>query len=138
MNKLLQTLAISALCVSVAHAHATLKTSVPENGTKLSTAPQQVTLTFSEPVKLTMLALRKDGGSKQDLGPLPTKADATFTVSAPSMTNGRYVIAWRALADDAHVMSGQIAFGVGVEAQATGAATHHEDHAGHDEHADQP
>ena len=131
MNKLLQTLAAFALCVSVAHAHATLKVSVPANGATLSTAPQQLTLTFSEPVKLTMLALQKDGGSKQDLGPLPTKADATFTVSAPAMTNGRYVITWRALADDAHVTSGQIAFGLGVQAQATGAAPHHEDHAEH-------
>ncbi len=135
MNKLLQTLAAFALCVSVAHAHATLKVSVPANGATLSTAPRQVTLTFSEPVKLTMLALQKEGGNKQDLGPLPTKADATFTLDAPAMTNGRYVITWRAFADDAHVTNGQIAFGVGVEAQATG-TTPHDDHADHHDHAD--
>ena len=136
MNKLLQTIGVLALGISVAHAHATLKTSTPANNATLSTAPQKVTLTFSEPVKLTMLALQKDGGDKQDLKPLPTKADATFTVSAPAMANGRYVIAWRALSDDAHIMTGQIAFGVGVEAQAAGAAPSHEDHAGHEEHAD--
>jgi methionine-rich copper-binding protein CopC len=132
MNRLLKSLAVLALGVSAAHAHSTLKTSVPADGASLSTAPERLTLTFSEPVKLTMLTLQKEGGDKRDLGPLPTKADATFALGAPAMTQGRYVIAWRALADDAHVMSGRIAFGVGVAA-APANAQHHDDHAGHTE-----
>ena len=132
MKKLLQIASVLALGISVAHAHATLKTSTPADGASLPASPQNVTLTFSEPVKVTMLQLQKVGGDKQDLKPLPTKADATITVTAPTLAIGQYMVSWRVLSDDGHVMTGQVAFGVGVAAPATS----HDDHASHDEHGD--
>jgi methionine-rich copper-binding protein CopC len=134
MKKLLQIASVLALGISVAHAHATLKASAPADGASLTASPQSVTLTFSEPVKVTMLALAKVGGEKQDLKPLPTKADATITVPAPSLSTGQYTVSWRVLSDDGHVMTGQVAFGVGVPAPTR--APFHDDHTGHDEHAD--
>jgi len=136
MNKLVQMIGVLTLGISVAHAHATLKASTPANGATLSASPQNVTLTFSEPVKLTLLALQRDGGDRQDLKPLPTKADATITVSAPTLAKGSYVVAWRALSDDGHVMTGQIAFGVGVEAPAVTTPPGHDEHGDRHDHAD--
>ena len=132
MKKLLQIASVLALGISVAHAHATLKTSTPADGASLPASPQNVTLAFSEPVKVTMLQLQKVGGDKQDLKPLPTKADATITVPAPTLAIGQYTVSWRVLSDDGHVMTGQVAFGVGVAAPAAS----HGDHAGHDEHGE--
>jgi methionine-rich copper-binding protein CopC len=94
-------------------AHTELAESVPSDGAVLETAPEQVTLRFSEPVRLTALSVQKDDAGKQSLGPLPSDSADRFVVAAPALENGHYTMSWRALSADTHVMTGELRFVVG-------------------------
>jgi len=101
------------LCTSVAFAHVHLKKSTPAEGAVLQSAPSQIVLTFSEPALVTALSIQQAGKAKQSLGPLPTEAAQTLTVASPGLTAGSYVVTWRAVSPDKHVMSGTLHFRVG-------------------------
>jgi methionine-rich copper-binding protein CopC len=101
-----------AAFASVAMAHVHLKQSVPAEGATLSAAPTQIVLTFSEAAVVTALTIQQDGGAQQKLGPLPTEASKTLTVPAPGLKTGKYVVTWRAVSPDKHIMSGQLHFQV--------------------------
>lgn len=97
-------------------AHTELKASVPANAATVEQAPENLELTFSAPVRLTALSIQKDGGQKQSIGPLPAENTATFAVALPAeIGDGHYVVSWRALSEDTHVMSGEFMFAVGGE-----------------------
>jgi len=101
------------LCASVAFAHVHLKQSTPAEGAVLQSAPSQIVLTFSEPALVTALSIQEAGKAKQSLGPLPTEATQTLTVASPGLMAGSYVVTWRAVSPDKHVMSGTLHFRVG-------------------------
>jgi methionine-rich copper-binding protein CopC len=100
------------LCTSVAFAHVHLKQSTPAEGAVVQSAPSQIVLTFSEPALVTALSIQQAGKTKQSLGPLPTAAAQTLTVATPGLTAGSYVVTWRAVSPDKHVMSGTLHFRV--------------------------
>jgi len=102
-------IALSA-CVAVAYAHAHLKKSTPADGSTITTSPPNVVLTLSEPARLTGAWIQKDGAAKQKLGSLPDKPSAEISVALPALTPGAYVVSWRAISDDGHVMPGAIHF----------------------------
>jgi methionine-rich copper-binding protein CopC len=101
-------LAVASL--AVAHVH--LKQSVPAEGAVVKAAPAQIVLTFTEPALITALTIQQDAGEKHKLGPLPGEAAATVTVPTPGLKPGKYVVTWRAVSPDRHVMSGQLHFTV--------------------------
>jgi methionine-rich copper-binding protein CopC len=101
-------LAVMAAPVALAHAH--LKQATPADGSVLSAAPAQFTLTFDEAAQLTALTLQKSGGPAQKIAPLPSMPAATFRLAAPNMTPGDYELKYRVLSDDSHVVSGSIKF----------------------------
>ena len=106
---------VGVLCLamaSLAVAHVHLKQSVPAEGAVVSAAPAQIVLTFTEPALITALSIQQDAGAKQKLGPLPTEAAATVTVPTPGLKPGKYLVSWRAVSPDRHVMSGQLHFTV--------------------------
>lgn len=119
MRRWIHVAVISAFASAAAQAHTELSSSMPADKAVLSSAPQQVMLHFSEPVRLTSLSLGKASGGKQDLGPLPAESNANFSVAAPELTAGDYVVAWRALSKDSHVMTGEFAFKVDPSAPPT-------------------
>ena len=96
----------------VAAAHAHLQNSAPANHSALAVAPTQVTLNFHEAVQLTALSVQAGSAKPQKLGPLPSETSKTFKLPLPSLDTGAYVITWRAVSEDRHVMSGTIAFTV--------------------------
>lgn len=95
-----------------AQAHTHLKQSTPAEGSVLTTPPSNIVLTFSEAARVTALTLQKDGEAKQKLAPLPTAAAQQVTVAAPALAPGKYVVNWRVVSDDDHVMSGALHFTV--------------------------
>ncbi len=97
---------------SLAFAHTHLVRSTPADRTTVAAAPAKFVLTFAEPVKLTALSLRTDSEPATKIGPLPATASAEISIPAPPLAPGRYVLSWRAMGDDGHVMSGQISFNV--------------------------
>jgi methionine-rich copper-binding protein CopC len=90
-------------------------------------------LHFSEPVRLTALVVTRTGEAKRELGPLPTERLKDFAVASPGLQKGQYTVSWRALSQDAHVMTGEFTFAVS-EAVAAGAA--HEGHSAPAQHAE--
>ena len=100
---------LSLLGASVALAHTRLASSLPADEAQLSAAPQEITLQFSEAVRLTVVALQTPGGS-EPLEPGSTDAATEFEVALPALAAGEYLVQWRAVSADTHVISGEIRF----------------------------
>ena len=104
-------LAASALLAgTLAQAHAHLHTAVPADGSVISAPPAAVVLSFSEPARLTALWIQKDGGPKQKVGSLPSEPARQISVAMPHLAPGTYVVSWRVVGGDSHVVPGQIRF----------------------------
>ncbi|MFF7467644.1 copper resistance protein CopC [Streptomyces sp. NPDC008092] len=101
-----------------ASAHATLNRSDPADAALLKTAPQQITLTFSESVSLSdgslrVLSpknLRVDRGT---VGHAAGKGDTARVGLAGKLPEGTYTVAWRAVSSDSHPISGAFTFSIG-------------------------
>lgn len=111
MRNLLFGLALLA-CATVADAHAHLRNSVPADGSTLSASPRSLVLNFSEAGLVTAAAIQKAGATAQKLEPLPTKAAVQVSLALPALPPGTYVVSWRVLSADGHVMPGKIHFTV--------------------------
>ena len=117
----------SALLVgaSQAWAHADLVSTEPTNGQRLTTAPPEVTLTFTEPVDLGLGAVRilDSGGTQVRTGALAhPPGDATsVSVSVPvrgGLPDGVYTVTWLVTSSDSHPVRGAFTFTVGEPAPA--------------------
>ena len=108
-------------CNAFAFGHAKLVKADPANGTTVAVAPTKFVLTFGEPAKLTALSLQKDAEPAKKIGPLPTDASAEISVPAPKLAPGKYILSWRVVGDDGHVMPGKLSFTVGPSPAATSA-----------------
>jgi len=98
------------LASAVAHAHAHLLRSVPADGSVLTAAPARLTLAFSESARLTALWIEPEGGARRKLTPLPAADVAEISVALPPLKPGRYVLSWRVVGHDGHVVPGQLHF----------------------------
>jgi len=105
---------IGVLTANVASAHAHLHMSVPANHSVVADAPKKISLQFNEPVQLTSVTIQKGDGSATKLGPLPDGAAKEFTLTAPALDAGNYIVKWRAVSDDGHVMADKLLFTVGA------------------------
>ncbi len=105
---LLLSLAIAASGGAEAHAH--LQASTPGDGSILARPPLVVVLQFSEGARLTALSIERSGGPTQKLTPLPQEPQTTITVALPKLPPGDYVVSWRVLGRDGHVVPGRIRF----------------------------
>jgi copper resistance protein C len=92
-------------------AHAALKASAPAADATVS-APQSLTLTFTEKVRLT--AVRLVAGQKTVPVDIDRTAAATATFSLPlsSLTPGAYHVRWTAMGADGHPVNGTFRFTV--------------------------
>ena len=104
-------LASIGLWTGFAHAHTQLAGSTPANEAVVRTAPEEVSLTFSEPVRLTAVSV-ESGGTSHSLDVGSPEAAKEFTVALPTLMSGMHVVQWRALSEDTHVMTGEIHFTV--------------------------
>ncbi len=111
-------LRVLALCCALslpaaACAHAHLVRAVPADGSVLRTAPARVVLTFSEAARLTALWVAPEGGTRQKIAPLPADPAADISVALPPLAPGRYVLSWRVVGGDGHVVPGELHFTLG-------------------------
>jgi copper resistance protein C len=104
--------AIALLSASPAFAHAALKVSAPASGATVA-APHDLSLTFSEKVRLTAVKVTADGkdvsGVQVDRA---APAAATFAVPLPHLGPAKYEVRWTALGDDGHAVNGTFTFTV--------------------------
>jgi copper resistance protein C len=103
---------IGLLAASPAFAHAALKISAPQSGATVA-APQTLSLTFSEKVRLTQVKLTAEGkdvsGVQVDRA---APAAPSFNVPLPKLAPAKYEVRWSALGDDGHPVNGTFTFTV--------------------------
>ncbi|WP_405020874.1 FixH family protein [Kitasatospora sp. NBC_00070] len=102
-----------------AAAHAALVSTDPAQNSVVPSAPSAVTLTFSEGVTLSADSVRVlDPAGKQvdagDSGRADGKGDTARVSLRGGLADGTYTVAWRAVSDDSHPVSGAFTFSVGA------------------------
>ncbi len=96
-----------------AAAHASLVMTSPAEGAVLQAAPQEFSLTFSEPVSPLSLNLIGPDGSKRALSGFTLK-DKTLAITAPpALARGTHVLSWRVVSEDGHPVGGSVVFSSG-------------------------
>ncbi|GHF30659.1 transport integral membrane protein [Kitasatospora xanthocidica] len=111
-----------------ASAHATLDSTDPRQNSVVATAPQAVTLTFSESVSLSSDSVRvlDPAGKAVDTGD-PGHADGKGNTARVGLkgglANGTYTVAWRAVSDDSHPVGGAFTFSIGAPSDTSVSAT---------------
>ena len=111
---LLGACAAATLRPGTALAHAALVTTVPGDGAVMARAPEQFTLSFSEPVSPLVLRLIGPDGATTTLERF-TLRDRTLTIEAPAeLAQGSHVLSWRVVSEDGHPVGGSVVFSVGA------------------------
>lgn len=105
-----------------AGAHASLSASTPAGGAAVEEAPDQVTLSFTEPPDTALSSVKVLGGSgsfEQGAPRLAEGDDSTLVVDLKSLPKGSYTVSWRTVSRvDGHSSAGAFAFGVGEPPEA--------------------
>jgi methionine-rich copper-binding protein CopC len=118
MKKSIAFLAAALLGASaLTQAHTHLKDSLPVEGSVVNTPPANIVLKFSGAARVTALTLQKDGGAEEKLAPLPAEPTTEVSVPAGKLAPGKYVVNWRVVSADNHVMSGKVNFTVDPSAK---------------------
>ncbi|MEO8306561.1 MAG: copper resistance CopC family protein [Pseudomonadota bacterium] len=112
MKTIRKLLLAAALVPGLAMAHAKLEMSVPAAGSSIAAMPAQLMLHFSEAVKMTAMSIEKEGGKDKIDLKVPAAAKSMVQVESPSLGAGAYLLNWRGLSDDGHIMSGTVRFTV--------------------------
>ena len=97
-------------------AHARLDASTPSNDEVLGRAPEQVLLTFSDPVETPFGSVRvyNSAARRVDDGRTTRPNRNAVAVRLPSdLGPGTYTVAWRIVPADAHAVSGAFVFHIG-------------------------
>ena len=98
-----------------AAAHASLESTSPSAGAVLAEAPEQVALTYSEPVEVSLGAVRVYDSNAERVDEGGVRHDGGDTVVQPlsSLADGSYVVTWRVVSADGHPIHGAFTFQVG-------------------------
>ncbi|MEV8226220.1 copper resistance protein CopC [Streptomyces sp. NPDC079167] len=110
---------------SPASAHAALTGSDPQDGAVVATAPEEVTLTFSEQIAMDDDSIRvlDPSGERADEGAprdLTSGGAVRYAVQLHSgLPDGTYTVAWQAVSADSHPVSGAFTFSVGAPSETT-------------------
>ena len=106
--------ALSAMTLAgTAFAHTTIIKSNIQAGAAKTEAPAMFEFSFVDDVGLAALDLETLSGERVDIGfERPSAKGRDFSVPLPAIGPGDYVLKWRAIAKDGHVMRGEIAFSI--------------------------
>ncbi|MGV9852172.1 copper resistance CopC/CopD family protein [Streptomyces sp. NPDC003442] len=123
------TLLAALLCAlsvgaSSASAHAALTSTDPADGSVVKTAPREVTLNFSEGVLLSGDSVRvlDPKGKRVDTGKTAHVDGKSSTAAAglhSGLPDGTYTVAWKAVSEDSHPVSGAFTFSIGAPSKTT-------------------
>jgi methionine-rich copper-binding protein CopC len=114
MKRLLAFLSIAIFSSTGAQAaNIQLLKSAPADGSVADTPLPAFVLQFSDEVQLHSLQLRRDDQKRaESVGNLPHKQAAAFTIPAPSLTSGGYVLEWEVFTRDSRALRGSVRFTV--------------------------
>lgn len=102
------------LAANAALAHAMLDHASPLVGSTVATAPQEVTLTFTQSLEPAFSTVTVTGpnGARVDQGKAQVSG-TTMRVGLKAAGPGTYRVRWRALSVDTHTTQGSFTFRVG-------------------------
>tara|TARA_B110000977_G_scaffold141948_1_gene180085 strand:- start:556 stop:951 length:396 start_codon:yes stop_codon:yes gene_type:complete len=123
-------LTILIILPMAANAHSPLSSSSPQDGETLDAPPLEIVMDFKSPAKLVKAELKKSKSNQGNgfLGGLfrgddgePIPIGESFLMSMnkrqiipmPSLADGHYLLSWRAMGEDGHVIKGELNFIVG-------------------------
>jgi copper transport protein len=108
---------VGLLAPALAAAHASLIRSAPSDGQVVEDSPDEVTLTFTEPVETALGAVRVyDSDARRvdaDATTRPARASARAAIPE-TLANGTYTVSWRVVSTDGHPIEGAFVFHVGA------------------------
>lgn len=98
-----------------ASAHAALATTTPADGARLSAAPSEVSLEFTEAVELSAGYARvlAPGGERVDTGRAAVDGAVVTIPLRDDLPDASYVVTYRVVSEDSHPIAGAYAFVVG-------------------------
>ncbi|MER7165680.1 FixH family protein [Micromonospora sp. NPDC000207] len=107
---------LAALLPAVpAAAHAVLLGTDPTDGAVLATTPEQVTLTFNEPVSVRPGGVRLLDAAGNEVSADARSVDTTVVLGVPpDLAEGTYIVTFRVISADSHPVSGGLSFAVGA------------------------
>lgn len=113
---------IAALaCLSTAHvvhAHTHLQKATPADNAVLSEAPRELALEFSKVARVTAITLQRDGDAPAiKVSALPQSFATKQTIPLTDLAPGKYLVNWRVVGEDNHVMAGKLRFTIRPPAQ---------------------
>ena len=110
-------LAIVVLGGAPASAHAELVETDPAEGAVVEVAPETVTLTFNEPVRLTSQEIAVYDAQGEPVASSAGASGEEVRVDLPGaaeLADGTYVVSWNVLSGDGHPIAGALTFSVGA------------------------
>ncbi|MFC5747304.1 copper resistance CopC family protein [Actinomadura rugatobispora] len=94
-----------------ASAHTALKSSDPKSGAEIA-PPGEITLTYTETIRLPRVVLTGPGGSRHENGPAKAVGDTVTQPVNGTLPNGTYTVGWRVVSADGHPVTGTLKFTV--------------------------
>ncbi|GAA3388638.1 copper resistance CopC family protein [Cryptosporangium minutisporangium] len=102
---------LTVLLATPAHAHSGIASSNPAANSTITTAPDEITLTFAGAIRgnfSTVVVTGPDGATYGD--GKPRAIDRTLHQPVKPLVSGRYTVAWRIVAGDGHPLQGVFTF----------------------------
>jgi copper resistance protein C len=111
---ILATSALLTLSAGAARAHAFLDHAEPRVGSTVSTAPRELTLSYTQNLEPAFSAVEVSdaNGKRVDLGK-PSISGAVMHVGLRPLSPGTYRVHWHVLSVDTHTTEGNFTFHVG-------------------------
>lgn len=104
--------ALGLLFTLASQAHTALEASKPAADASVP-APTAIELTFAGAVRLTALSLADAAGAHKHLDAVPAEIASKFNVAVHEpLVPGEYLVVWRAVGADTHIVSGEFKFTV--------------------------
>jgi copper resistance protein C len=126
--KTIATIAASLLLLTSTSvfAHASITNSSIANGATVASAPANYSVTFSGPVRLANVTITNSAGQSVPMTYRGSAApSAQFVIPMPRLAAGSYVMSFRAMGSDGHVMAPQTRFTIGAAPAAAKAGMNH-------------
>ena len=105
---------LMAFGAGAAHAHAFLDHASPLVGSTVRTAPQEVSLSYTQNLEpaFSTVEVTDSGGARVDQGKAAISGN-TMRIGLKTLAPGTYRVRWRALSVDTHTTEGSFTFHVG-------------------------
>jgi copper transport protein len=104
-----------------ASAHAVLTSATPAQGSIVAAVPDEIRLTFSEPVRVVpgrTQVIAPDGKRISDGDPVGAGARLRITLRPAGPAQGTYLVSYRVISADSHPIGGSFTFSVGAPSAA--------------------